>query len=171
MYWLCGTRETKTLQGATTAYHVLVSNHSILCFTSFPSQIASLLLLASCNSLTSGLSFTYDFCAMLTSHSDSTFKRRHTHEPVDGLKYEFLARMMRHCKICFNNISNSCREVPIDNNRRPHASHLRDQSVQAYCGEHDAEIFWGIDNRKNRCETMLLSALCHNNGPACGMSS
>ena len=108
---------------------------------------------------------------MLTSHSDSTLQRRHTHEPVDGLGYECPACMMRHCKLCFNNISDSCHEVPIDNNRRPHASHLRDQSVQAYCGEHDAEIFWGIDNRKNRCETMLLSALCHNNGPACGMSS
>ena len=171
MYWLCGTRGDQKASGGNNSISPssLELLNLLLYLVSF--AIPSLLSLAFCKILASGRSFTYDFCAMLTSHSDSTFKRRHTHEPVDGLKYEFLARMMRHCKICFNNISNSCREVPIDNNRRPHASHLRDQSVQAYCGEHYAEIFWGIDNRKNRCETMLLSALCHNNGPACGMSS
>lgn len=39
--------------------------------------------------------------------------------------------------------------------------HQCDQSAQAYCGGHDAEVFWGIDKETAALKNMLLDDLCH----------
>jgi hypothetical protein len=149
------------------------------CISCLPRVLRTLLLFCCsrfCTSLTPSLSSAFDFCAVFSPHDVDIAPKFYLQETrqlrtVDGLEYGLSACMVRHYKF----YSKLTRSLDVKYQRTItddpiHASHLRDQSVQAYCGEHDAEIFWGIDNRKTRCETMLLSALCHSNGPTCGMS-